>query len=151
MDSWDRSELADIRTLFDSESLAVLSTQKEGHPYASLVAFATTPDMQKILFLTPSFTRKFDNLTASPRVAVLINNSRNRTDDFYSAVAVTALGSAEPLRGEGRGKYLDMFLKRHPHLTEFASAPTTELIGVTVDKYIKVSRFQDVTEIRMSP
>ena len=151
MDNNDRSELAAIGNLFDSETLAVLSTQKDGHPYASLVAFAATPDMKKILFLTPSTTRKYDNLTASPRVAVLVNNSRNSTDDFYSAMAVTALGSAEPLRGEGRGEYLDIYLARHPHLGEFAAAPTTELIGITVDKYIKVSRFQSVIEIRMSP
>mgnify|MGYP006277378015 CR=1 FL=1 len=151
MEHRDKSELDPVRELFDSETLAVLSTQKDGHPYASLVAFAATPDMHKILFLTPSTTRKYDNLTASPRVAVLVNNSRNSTDDFYSAMAVTALGSAEPLRGEGRGEYLDIYLARHPHLGQFAAAPTTELIAVNVDRYIKVSRFQSVTEIRMSP
>jgi nitroimidazol reductase NimA-like FMN-containing flavoprotein (pyridoxamine 5'-phosphate oxidase superfamily) len=151
MEPEDGTELAAIRDLFERESLAVLSTQKESHPYASLVAFAVTPDMRKILFLTPSTTRKYENLTASPRVAALVNNSRNRSDDVYSATAVTALGSAEPLRGEDREKYLEIYLKPHPHLGEFAAAPTTELIGITVDKYIKVSRFQSVTEIRMSP
>jgi len=150
MEPEDRTELAAIRDLFERESLAVLSTQKDGHPYASLVAFANTSDMRKILFLTPSTTRKYDNLTASPRVAVLVNNSRNQSHDFYSAMAVTALGSAEPLRGEDREEHLDTYLKRHPHLTEFAAASTTELIGITVDKYIKVIRFQNVTEILMT-
>ena len=37
--------LKPIRTLFDTESLAILSTQKNGQPYASLVAVAVTPDL----------------------------------------------------------------------------------------------------------
>lgn len=49
--------LETIRQLFDSQDLAVLSTQKKGQPYASLVAVAVTPDLNQILFLTPSTTR----------------------------------------------------------------------------------------------
>jgi len=55
----DRTEtLNQIRDLFDSQSLAVLATQKNDQPYASLVLFAATPDLKEIVFLTPN-TQQF--------------------------------------------------------------------------------------------
>ena len=41
------------------------------------------------------------------------------------------------------------FLRRHPHLRPFASAPTSALIDLAVDTYYIVSRFQNVTELHM--
>lgn len=149
MDIEREKALNRIRTLFDTESLSVLSTQKSGQPYASLVAFAATPDLGQIVFLTPSTTRKYDNLTASPRVALLINNSRNTAGDIYDAIAVTVTGTAVTAQDHDKERLLPLYLQRHPHLKDFAKAPTTALVCVTVDTYVMVSRFQDVIEIRM--
>ncbi|MBI9092230.1 MAG: pyridoxamine 5'-phosphate oxidase family protein [Desulfobacterium sp.] len=149
MDTRKQEALNKIETLFDTETLSVLSTHNNGQPYASLVAFAVTPDLKQILFLTPSTTRKYDNLTTNPRVAMLINNSRNKTEDIYNAMAVTATGTAMTAQDHEKKPLLSIYLKRHPHLKEFAMSPTTALVCVTVDTYTLVSRFQDVIEIRM--
>lgn len=138
-----------IRALFDTETLSVLSTQKNGQPYSSLVAFASTPDLKQIIFLTPGTTRKYDNLTVNPKVAMLINNSRNLAEDFYNAISVTATGTAATVEGDEKKKFLDIYLKRHPHLKDFAAAPTTAMVSMAVDRYIMVSRFQNVVEIKV--
>ncbi len=151
METQREKALIQVRALFDTESLSVLSTQKSGQPYASLVAFAGTPDLGQIIFLTPSTTRKYDNLTACPRVAMLINNSRNTAGDIYDAISVTATGTAVTAQGHEKESLLPIYLKRHPHLKEFAASPTTALVCVAVDTYIMVSRFQNVIEIRMRP
>jgi hypothetical protein len=42
----------DLQELFITQPLAVLSTQSEGQPYASLVAFATSEDLKALFFAT---------------------------------------------------------------------------------------------------
>ncbi len=147
----EKIALEQIRSLFESEALGVLSTEKDGQPYASLVAFTALPELDSILFLTPRSTRKYDNLSANPRVALLVNNSRNRAEDFYAATAVTALGAAAPVSRSGREDRLAHHLQQHPHLAEFAAAPTTELVKISVTNYVMVNRFQNVTDIRITP
>ena len=78
-----------IRDLLASQKLAVLSTHNNGAPYASLVAYIADDSLEFLLFATPRTTRKFASLSAEPRAALLVNNSRNETEDFHKAAAVT--------------------------------------------------------------
>ena len=83
----DREQLqSEIAGLLLSQKLAVLSTRTpEGLPYASLIAFAATDDLQKIVLATPKATRKFTNIQNNPAVALLIDNRSNREQDFHDA------------------------------------------------------------------
>ena len=82
-----------LKDLCTSQKLAVVSTQSDGQPYASLVAFVASDDLRHIYFVTARTTRKFANLIREPRVAVLINSSANL--DYLEAI----LG-----RGQGRNR-----------------------------------------------
>jgi len=79
-----------LRELFSSQSLAVLATQDRGEPYGNLVAFAATEDLKHLLFATTRATRKYNNLTKNPRIAMVIDNRSNREEDFQRAMAATA-------------------------------------------------------------
>jgi nitroimidazol reductase NimA-like FMN-containing flavoprotein (pyridoxamine 5'-phosphate oxidase superfamily) len=138
-----------IKELLESQKLAVLSTQNHGQPYCNLVALAATPDLQYLLFATTRATRKYANLMADPRVAVLVDNRRNAPVDFTEAAALTALGQAWEVHGAERQQYLTVYLKKHPYLEDFTAAPTCALLRIRVDKYIVVTRFQEVREIQM--
>jgi nitroimidazol reductase NimA-like FMN-containing flavoprotein (pyridoxamine 5'-phosphate oxidase superfamily) len=63
-----------ISSLLGSQQLAVLSTQREGQPYSSLMAFAFTSDLANIVVATAKSTRKHQNLTQESRVSLLIDN-----------------------------------------------------------------------------
>jgi len=45
--------------LFTSQKLAVLSTQHQGQPHASLIAFAASDDLKELFFATRRATLKF--------------------------------------------------------------------------------------------
>jgi len=135
-----------LAALFDSQNLAVLATQQAGQPYASLVAFYATPDLKHLFFVTPKTTRKFGNLAADKRVALLINDSVNQATDFHRAVAVTVVGEARETIGADRAHVLSLYLAKHPHLEDFANAPTCALIDVRVRSYFLVKHFQNVME-----
>jgi len=144
----DAAEMREIvQNLLNTQRLAVLSTQMSGRPYSNLIAFAATEDMKDIVFATARATRKYANLTAEARVSLLIDNRSNQESDLGNASAVTILGTAEEVLGLDRERYLQIYLKKHPSLEEFVTAPTCALIMVKVEKYIVVTQFQEVREI----
>jgi len=146
----DEGELRElIRKLLAGQPLAVLATHGEGGAHASLVAFAVTDDLSRLLLATPRATRKFENLASEPRVALLVDNRANRESDFREAAAATVFGSVEEVPEEERERSLALYLGRHAHLREFVASPTTALLRVNVGKYSVVTRFQEVMELRV--
>jgi nitroimidazol reductase NimA-like FMN-containing flavoprotein (pyridoxamine 5'-phosphate oxidase superfamily) len=141
--------LALIRNLLESQNLAVLSTQNHGQPYCNLIALAATGDLKYLLFATTRATRKYANLMADSRVAVLVDNRRNDASDFAAAAALTALGKAWEVQGAERQQLLAVYLGKHPNLEEFVTSPTCALLRIRVDTYIVVTRFQEVREIQI--
>ena len=137
--------------LFRSQKLAALSTHHAGQPYASLVAFYAAEDLKHIYFVTPKTTRKFANLTADNRVAIMVNSSGNPASDFHQAISVTAIGSAEEVEGSQKGPILKRYLAKHPHLEEFVRAPTCSLVQISVKTYYLVKNFQNVMEMHIEP
>jgi nitroimidazol reductase NimA-like FMN-containing flavoprotein (pyridoxamine 5'-phosphate oxidase superfamily) len=140
-----------LKKLFNSQALASLSTHHAGQPYASLVAFYASDDLKYIYFVTPKTTRKYGNLTANSRVAVMVNNSTNNVSDFHRAISVTAVGKAEEISESEKEPVLIQYLTKHPHLEDFARSPTCALIGVAVETYYMVKNFQNVTELHLEP
>lgn len=139
----------DLRELFTAQPLAVLSTQNEGQPYASLVAFATSEDLKALFFATTRATRKYANLSSDPRVAMLVDSRSNEVSDFRWAMAVTATGRAEEVEGQEKEKVLRIYLAKHPHLDDFVSSPSCALFKIRVERYYVATRFQNVTEVHV--
>lgn len=147
----DKSEHArQIRALVDTQRFAVLSTcQSDGHPYASLVAFCVNTDLKQLVFCTLRSTRKFANLEAEGRVALLIDNRSNDETDLQQAAAVTVLGACAESHGEERSTLSDWFLDRHPAMAEFVQSPGCAVMKVDVHSYYLVTRFQNVIELHV--
>ncbi|MBN2244289.1 MAG: pyridoxamine 5'-phosphate oxidase family protein [Candidatus Aminicenantes bacterium] len=135
-----------IKDLLNSQKLAVLATLTEDQPYENLVAFVATEDLQHLIFATAQYTRKFANIKANPKVSLLIDNRSNVEVDFHMGVAVTALGEAEEISIPERQNILNFYLKKHPYLENFVTAPSCSFFRVRVCKYILVSDFQKVVE-----
>lgn len=137
--------------LFRSQNLAALSTHHAGQPYASLVAFYASDDLKHIYFVTAKTTRKFANLSADNRVAMMVNSSTNRVSDFHQAISVTAVGKAKEVVGADKEPILGQYLAKHPHLEDFVRSPTCALVRVSVDSYYMVKNFQNVMELHLEP
>ena len=148
----DTTELEEmLKGVLASQKLAVIATQKEGQPFTNLVAFVATDDLKHLLFATTRATRKFANLRADNRVALLVDNRRNQASDFSNAVAVTAFGRAAEVEEVEREHFLGLYLGKHGHLKGFATAPTCALVKVDIERYEVVQRFQNVLELRVRP
>ena len=135
-----------LRAMDAGESFAVLATSEEGRPYTSLISFALTPDLKKVIFATPKNTRKFKNIVNTQDVAILLDNRSKKHRGFVETQAITILGTATPLRrGRTWLEYAGIFLKKHPELEEFINVSTTALVVVDVTSCIHVGNFQTIT------
>lgn len=137
-----------LAELLRTQKLAVLSTvSSDGSAYSNLVSFAA-PQAERLLFATARATRKYANLKQNAQVAILIDNRRNDEADFHEAIAATALGRAVELADGERTAGLVTFLAKFPFLAEFAHSPSCTLFRVDVERFIVVTKFQNVIEVR---
>jgi nitroimidazol reductase NimA-like FMN-containing flavoprotein (pyridoxamine 5'-phosphate oxidase superfamily) len=139
----------DLKKLLESQPLAVLATQSNGQPYASLVAFASSDDLKSLYFATTRATRKYANLSGDSRVAVLVDNRSNKASDFRWAMAATATGKAKEVISRRRKSALDLYLTKHPHLKDFVHSPTCALCEIKIQTFFVVTRFQNVVEVHV--
>jgi len=138
-----------IRDLVRGELYAILSTQGDGQPYASIVAFAMTDDFRTAVFATPTATRKYRLLMGCDRVALLIDNRCKHPDDMLRIEAITATGRAIPVeRGASFDRWSGVLLAKHPHLAGFVASPSVALFRIEIVRFFHVERFQEVREWR---
>lgn len=151
MDKQDQRENLwnSLENLMSSQALGVLATHDHGQPYTSLVAFVCSQDLKQLFFVTGKTTRKYANLKSDPRAALLIDSRSNTPLDIADAMAATATGSVEMVSGDDLVKLKALYLKKHPHLIDFAESPSTQLIKLNVSCYYMVNRFQNVVELHM--
>lgn len=138
-----------LKDLFSSQRLAVLATQSKQQPYGNLVAFMATNDLKHLLFATTRATRKYDNISSNPRIAMVVDNRSNREADFHQAAAVTATGVVKEVEGPEKDRLQKLYLAKHPYLKEFVSSPTCALLKVEVETYYVVRQFQNVVELHI--
>ncbi|HET57303.1 MAG TPA: pyridoxamine 5'-phosphate oxidase family protein [Deltaproteobacteria bacterium] len=143
-----RGDLKDALTrLFATENLAVLATDGDSGPYASLMSVAVTPDLARIFFVTEESSRKYLNMLKNAEVALLFDNRRDSGGDLQRTIAVTTLGRAGRIEEHEKAVFLETFLAVHPHLESVVRSPSTVLVAVTVASYLIVRGFNDVDEL----
>ena len=141
---------SELIRLLNSQPLAVLATQCHGQPYASLVAFSSSDDLKSLYFATTRSTRKYANLLADPRVALLVDNRSNKASDFRWAMAATATGRVGEVDSGERANALANYLAKHPQLRDFVHSPSCALCEIQVHTFVVVTHFQDVVEVHIS-
>jgi len=124
-----------LNPLFRTQKFAVLSTCFNEQPYSNLVAFVSSENLKQMAFVTNKKTRKYDNIQRNSRVAMLIDNRKNKSSDLSSAFAVTAIGVAKELNGADRKKLSKIYIAKHPSLSEFLNDPESVMIRIEISEY----------------
>ncbi len=133
--------------LIETEPLGVLATQHADGPHASLIAVTPGPDRTSLYFVTERDTRKYAYLTASGRIALLIDSRSRSGTDIASGRAVTIYGRAEEATTDDVGTIQERHLARHPYLAPFLSSGTSAFIRIEVESYSLVLGFSEVWDL----
>lgn len=135
-----------LKLFNDTQSFGVLATNDKGQPYTSIISFAITPDLKKVIFATPRETLKFKNILNTKKVSILIDNRSNIRGKLMATEAITIMGEARHvLKGKVRNDLAAIFLKKHPDLEEFVQSDSTALIAVKIAHCVHVGKFQTIS------
>jgi nitroimidazol reductase NimA-like FMN-containing flavoprotein (pyridoxamine 5'-phosphate oxidase superfamily) len=139
------------RRLLSEQRVGVLASRGGRGPHLCLVAFALVWQERTLYLATPRSTRKFANLHADPRASLLVDNRTNDPSDIARAAAVTVEGRVDEVAPDSRQAALDVYLERHPHLSDFAQAPSCALLGLRLEAVEIVQSFQQVSRLSFIP
>lgn len=125
--------------------LAVLATERDGQPHASLIAITPVQGFRQMIFATYRKTRKFENLEHNGRVAVLIQGEDPDSSGQQKIFALTAFGHAQEVGISEQEEAAQAHMERHPELMNFLQTADFALIRIKVDAYQIVRGIDDVT------
>ncbi len=134
-----------IRNVLQTCRLAVLATEGNGQPHASLIAITPFSEFRQIIFATYRNTRKFENLLQNERVAVLIQGEDTDSSFKQTGFALTAYGHAREVGIADYEEVMQAHLERHPDQTDFLQSADIAIMRIKVETYQVVRGIDDVT------
>ncbi len=133
-----------IEDIFKIRRFAVLATESDGQPYASLIGFTPMEGFRKLIFATYRNTRKFRNLAQNGKVAVLVESNDLNKSGLQESLVLTALGHVEEIGDTEIKRVFEAHLLRHPELLTFMQSEDCSLIRIKVELYQVVRGIDDV-------
>lgn len=128
----------------------IISTIRNDTPHPTLVSFATTDDLTKIIFFSPKQSRKFINVQFYPNVSFFIDTTTNSPKDIENAITITAYGTlktGQDLSEEEKEKFSKIYLEKNPQM-DFFITPSVEIMVVEVERYEYVPKFQSILDLK---
>ena len=127
MNETQRQKLAE---LFAQEHVAVIVTQGEEWPTATLQAFAETPELD-LLFIMGDTAEKFQNLLKRPKVTVIVDTRDvGDVNKFQVSRSVVQGIAGEVVKGIEWDSLKDIFLKKNPFEAPFFGNPALRMVRV---------------------
>lgn len=133
-----------IRDIIEANRFAVLATECNGQPHASLMAVTAAHNDKILIFATYRNTRKYSNLILNGKVAILFENKNNIKTDENEIQVLTAFGYAEEVNFVDMEENKLIHVLRHPELESFLTTGDCAIFIVKVDVYQAVTGIEDV-------
>jgi heme iron utilization protein len=133
-----------IEDIFKTSRFAVLATEGDGQPHASLIGITPVEGYRKLIFATYRNTRKYNNLALNGKVAVLIESIESDRSGLQESLVLTAFGQVEEIGSEEKNIVYAAHLERHPELLSFLQSEDCSLVRIKVDTYQVVRGIDDV-------
>jgi len=133
-----------LAALLAEVQVAILVTQGEQWPTATMQAFAETPDFD-LLFIMNDGTEKFQNLLKHPHVGVFLDaREKGKVETFEISRVLIQGVAAEVMRDSAEWETSkEIFLKKSPFEAPFFKYPTLRMIRIRPSRlsYAGADRF----------
>ena len=125
----DETEKLKLRKLFDAQHIAVLVTDGEEWPTATLQAFGETEDLDLIFIMNES-ADKFQNLLKRPKATVLIDMRDTGDVETFrvNRAVVQSIARVVPRDSDEWNSLKATFLKKNPFEAPFFNAPPLRMV-----------------------
>jgi general stress protein 26 len=127
----DATQKERVAALLAEVKVAILVTQGEQWPTATMQAFAETPELD-LLFILNDGTEKFQNLLKHPQVTLYLDARESGKVETFEITRVLIQGIAgEIVRDSAEWDAMkQVFLKKSPFEAPFFKYPTLRMIRV---------------------
>ena len=133
-----------IEGIINTSGFAVLATEGNGQPHASLIAITLLENCSQLVFATYRNTLKYRNIENNSKVAVLIESQGLNKEDLRVRIVLTIIGNIEEISiAENKAAY-QAHLKRHPEIESFMLSSDCALIRVIARSYQIVKGVDDI-------
>ena len=133
-----------IGGILKTSGFAVLATEGNGQPHASLIAISPLGSCKQLVFATYRNTLKYRNIDNNSKVAVLIESEGLNKEDIRERIVLTIIGYIEEISiAENEAAY-QAHLKRHPEMESFMLSSDCALIMVIAQSYQIVNGIDDI-------
>lgn len=133
-----------VQEALHSCTFAVLATEGEGQPHASLVAITPSDDFKALIFATYKNTRKYNNLNKNGKVAVLFENRSANNLNQHNTTVLTAFGNAKELDNEALKPAFEAHVFKHPEQRTFLLSNDCAMFRIKVTAFQIVLGIDDV-------
>lgn len=133
-----------IEDIFKISKFAVLATEANGQPHASLIGITPIEEYRRLIFATYRNTRKYTNLSQNGKVAVLVESIDINRVGLQESFVLTAFGHVEEIEAEYKNIVLNAHIERHPELSSFIHSEDCTLVLIKVDTYQVVRGIDDI-------
>ncbi len=134
----------EIQRVLETSQFAILATQYDGQPHASLMAFIPFDGIRYLVVATYRNTLKYRNVLKDGRVAMLIDNHMVPGSAGHRNLVLTAHGIASEVPSRDSREIEQAYLARHSNLRDFLSSPDCVLLRVLISTYEVVGSTDDV-------
>ncbi|MDD3399076.1 MAG: pyridoxamine 5'-phosphate oxidase family protein [Candidatus Methanomethylophilaceae archaeon] len=128
-----------LSSFLRSQRLAVLATEWEGQPRASLIVYRIDDSLLNLHFLTPRASQKYRSIRSNPRVSLLVDD-RCQHKHVQEMMSVTISGSCQEC---GLDEDEDQRMSLMEEVGE-GSFPDQALMRVSVDNLTVVTALGDI-------
>jgi nitroimidazol reductase NimA-like FMN-containing flavoprotein (pyridoxamine 5'-phosphate oxidase superfamily) len=127
----DEAQRQKLSALLAQQHLAVIVTNGDEWPTATMQAFAETPQLD-LLFIMIDSAEKFQNLVKRPKVTVLIDSRHNLEPSNLDIVraSIQGIASEVPFASAEAGTLKALFLAKNPFEEPYFGHPALRLVRV---------------------
>jgi len=129
--------LEQMKDIVKANDLCVLATVSEGKPHCSLMSYISDEKGHEIYLVSHKQTKKYTNLMENPTVSLLIDTrEEERGQRRIYIKALTVSGEFQTIEDFGKKDTIrSMFIKRHPHLTDFLNDSGAEIFSIKLKSF----------------
>jgi hypothetical protein len=133
-----------IEGILGTTGFAVLATEGNVQPHASLVAITPLGSCKQLVFATYRNTLKYRNINTNSKIAVLFESECRNEENVMERIVLTILGYTKEISiAENEAAY-QAHLKRHPEMEYFMLSSDCALIMVFAQSYQVVKGIYEI-------
>jgi uncharacterized pyridoxamine 5'-phosphate oxidase family protein len=137
-----------IEGILRTIGFAVLATEGNGQPHASLIAITPLGSCKQLVFATYRNTLKYRNIENNSKVAVLFVSEGLNKEDLRGSIVLTISGYIKEIGSADNEAAYQVHLTRHPEMESFMLSSDCVLIQVIARSYQVVYGIDDTRWIK---